>query len=162
MRLPNVQTQTVATSAAVRLAFDAKSKVLSCFYDENGPVCGYAWRLLRSEEVGRSWGLSSQSTISIAVLGDSALTPLTSSANVFGDNFRASSGLTPRLGISGAGGKVLLSWPTNAPRCHLESATELTAPICWKSPPEIPGVVSTNFTVTNVVSSGNRFYRLSR
>ena len=159
---PYVHARTAATFAALRIAFDANSKVLSCFYDANGADCGYSWTLLRADEVGTNWGLTSTSAITVAVLGQDNLTALVSSNNVFADNFRASSGATPRLGITPGNGKVVISWSTNAPACHLESTGTLTPPICWQVAPNTPGVVSTNFTVTNTISSANTFYRLSR
>jgi len=162
VRLPNVDAPTATTSAAVRLAFDASSKVLSCYYDENGADCGYSWTLLRAEEVGTGWGLSNASTISIAVIGDSSLTTLASSNNVFADNFRASSVNTPRLGIRLGSGNVVISWQTNAPVVHLESASSLTPPICWQIVTNLPAVANTNFNVTNITLSGSKFYRLGR
>lgn len=159
---PYVHARTGTTFAALRIAFDANSKVLSCFYDANGADCGYSWTLLRADEVGTNWGLTSTSAITVAVLGQDNLTALVSSNNVFADNFCASSGATPRLGITAGNSKVIISWPTNGPACHLESASTLTPPICWQVATNTPGIVSTNFTVTNTISSGNEFYRLSR
>ena len=159
---PNVFTQTSTTSAAVRIAFDANSKVLSCYYDENGQQCGYSWTLLRSEEVGVRWGLTNGSAISVAVVGDCSLTALSSSNNVFADNFSPSSGAMPKLGIALDAGELVVSWPTNAPECHLESATSLTPAICWQIATTSTGIVRTNFTVTNSLSSPQEFYRLSR
>ena len=41
---------TTSTSAALRIAFDANAKVLSAYYDEDGPVCGYSWQASRVNE----------------------------------------------------------------------------------------------------------------
>jgi len=161
-KLTNVFAQTVTTSAAVRVAFDANTKVLSCYYDEDGPSCGYSWTLLRSEPVGTSWGLNNSSVFNVSVIGDCSLTPLSSGSNVYGDNFRASSGDNPSLQIKTTGNKAVLSWATNGPTTHLESTSTLSPPICWQSVTNTPGIVSTNFTVTNTISSVNTFFRLSR
>src|ERR1044071_3871848 len=40
-----VETDTTSTFAGLRIAFDASSKVLSGFYDEDGPNNGYSWTL---------------------------------------------------------------------------------------------------------------------
>ena len=162
VRLPNVQAPTATTSAAVRLAFDANTKILSSSYDDNGAVCGYSWTLLRAEDIGTGWALSNASAISIAVIGDSSLTTLISSNGVFADNFRSSSGDTPRLRVTRGSESVVISWQTNAPVVHLESAGSLTAPVCWQAVTNVPAVVNTDFAVTNISLSVSRFYRLSR
>jgi len=153
---------TASTNGAVRIAFDASSKVLSAFYDENGPVCGYSWTPLGATNVPASWNMSATSVFGVQLFGISFSLPVASSNSVFGDNFCASSGATPRLGITPGNGKVVISWSTNAPACHLESASTLTPPMCWQVATNTPAIVSTNFTVTNIISSGNTFYRLSR
>jgi hypothetical protein len=156
------KTLTASTSAAMRIAFDANTKVLSAFYDENGPTCGYAWTLLVSTNVPAGWNMTSTSVFGVHVLGIANFISVAPTVNVFGDNFCASSGITPRLGIGLAAGNVMLSWPTNAPVCHLESASTLTPPVCWQVATNTTAIVSTNFTITNVISGANKFYRLSR
>jgi hypothetical protein len=162
VRLQNIDVPTATISSAVRLSFDAGSKVLSCFYDDSGMNCGYSWTLLRAEEVGTAWGLSNTSAISIAVIGDSSLSTLVSSSNVYADNFRASSGDHPTLRINLAGSKAVLSWATNGPTSHLESTSTLSPPICWQAVTNAPGIVTTNFAITNSILSKSTFYRLSR
>ena len=124
---------TTSTSAALRIAFDANTKVLSAYYDEDGPVCGYSWRLLGSTNVPTGWNMPSASVFGVIVAGGSRI-----------------------------GSEVVLSWATNGPAVHLESTSTLTPPICWQVVTNTSGVVSTNFTVTNTISSGNKFFRLSR
>ena len=87
---------------------------------------------------------------------------MVSAANVFVDNFRASSGNNPILSLTRSGSEVVLAWATNGPAIHLESTSTLTPPICWQVVENTAGVVSTNFAVTNAISSGNTFFRLSR
>lgn len=153
---------TLATNPAVRIAFDSNTKSLSSFFDEDGANCGYSWTAHGATIVGTSWNLTITNLFSVAVYTHCALKPIASSDNMFFDNFCASSGAIPRLGITLGNGNVVISWPTNAPACHLESASTLTPPICWQVATNTPGIVSTNFTVTNAISSGNTFYRLSR
>jgi hypothetical protein len=153
---------TTSTSAAVRIVFDASTTVLSAFYDEDGVNCGYTWTFLGSTNVPAAWSMTTTDVFGIWVYGYAESGSVASTNNVFGDNFAASSGPTPRLGISLAGGKAVLAWSTNTPLCQLEVASTLTPPICWQAVTNAPGIVSTNFTVTNAVSSTKAFYRLSR
>jgi hypothetical protein len=156
------QQATTSTFGAVRIAFDANTKILSAFYDEDGPTCGYSWTLLGSTNVPAGWNMTSTSVFGVWAFVSSSSASVASTDNVFGDNFAASSGSTPRLGISLADGKAVLAWSTNAPSCQLEVASALTPPICWQVVTNTPGIVSTNFTVTNAASSTKAFYRLSR
>jgi hypothetical protein len=153
---------TTSTNGAVRIAFDASSKVLSAFYNTNGPACAYPWRPLGEMNVPASWNMTGASVFGVRLFGFSQSLAVSSSNGVFGDNFCASSGATPRLGIRLGSGRVVISWSTNAPACHVESTRTLTPPICWQVTTNTPSIVSTNFIVTDVISSGNTFYRLSR
>jgi hypothetical protein len=155
-------TLTTSTSAAVRVAFDANTKVLSTFYDEDGAACGYSWTLLGATNLDTAWNLTGSSVFGVAMFGSSVSNTVASADSVFGDNFCASSGPTPTLAINLAAGSVVLSWSTNAPACHLESAGTLAPPTCWHVITNTPGIVSTNIAVTNTISSAQQFYRLSR
>lgn len=152
---------TASTSVGLRIAFDANTKTLSAFYDEDGPNCGYAWTLLNSTNISAAWNMTGTNVFGVWIFGR-VEGSVASSDNVFGDNFYASSGLTPSLGISLAGRKAVLAWSTNGASCRLEFTTTLTPPFCWQIVQDAPGIVSTNFTVTNTVSSDKVFYRLSR
>jgi hypothetical protein len=153
---------TTATFAALRIAFDAETKVLSAYYDEDGPACGYSWTLLGSASVHTTWNMTSTNLFGVAVYGHSNYTCVASTNQVFGENFCASSGLTPRLGISRADGKAVLAWTTNSPLCQLKFTITLAPPVCWQVLQDAPSIVGTSFTVTNVVSSDTRFYKLGR
>jgi hypothetical protein len=155
------QGATASTSGAVRIAYDASTGLLSAYYDEDAADCGYSWTLLGATNLDAGWGLSSTSVFTVMLFGNANSYAVTST-NVFGDNFRASSGDSPGLRINSAGNKVAFSWATNGPAVRLESTTTLLSPICWQAVTNTPGIVSTNFTVTNVVSSGDAFFRLSR
>ncbi len=153
---------TASTTAALRIAFDANTKILSAYYDENGPVCGYSWTLLGATNVPTAWNMTSSSVFGVAVAGSSQVGSVVSADNVFGDNFFATSGNNPKLNIALIGSKVVLAWATNGPAVHLESTGLLTPSICWQVVADTVAVVSTNFTVTNTISSGSAFFRLSR
>lgn len=153
---------TTSVSAALRIAFDANTTVLSAYYDEDGPACGYSWTQLGSTNVPANWNMTSGSVFGVWIFEYSKTASIASTDNMFGDNFSASSGPMPSIGISLAAGKVVLLWPTNAPACHLEFTAILAPPICWQAATNTTGIVGTNFTVTNTISSGNTFYRLSR
>lgn len=156
---------TASTAAALRIAYDANTRVLSAFYDEDGPNCGYSWTLLGSTNVPPAWNMTEKSVFGLVVGGSSKSAAVVSDNNVYGDNFCASSGAMPNLGIrlvNGATDKLVLSWPTNAPACHVEFADTLTPPICWQVITNTPGIAGAHFTITNPVSSDFGFYRLSR
>ena len=154
--------QPLYSFAAIRVAFDADAKTLSGYFDEDGPVCGYSWRLLGATNVPAAWNMTDASVFWISVDGKSSHATVASTNNVFMDNFSASSGVLSGLGISLLGGSIVLAWPTNNPTCHLEVTPSLTPPVCWQSVTNARGIVGTNFTVTNTVSSDEGFYRLSR
>jgi hypothetical protein len=153
---------TTSTFAGLCITFDANTRGLSAFYDEDGANCGYVWTLLGSTNVPAAWNMSATNVFGVWVFGYVQSASLASTDNVFGDDFYASSGPTPNLGIGLAGAKVVVAWSTNAPACQLEFTSTLTPPICWHVVTNAPGIVTTNFTVTNTVSGGKGFYRLSR
>jgi len=157
-----VELDTASTFAGLRIAYDANTKVLSAFYDVDGPNNGYTWTLLGSTNISAAWSMSSTDVFGAFVQGRAEADVVASTNNLFGDNFCASSETPPSLGINFGGGNVVLSWSTNAPSYQLQSAGALTPPAGWQAVTNAPGIVSTNFTVTNTVSNTNRFYRLSR
>ena len=67
----------------------------------------------------------------------------------------------PALGFSRSGGQLVFSWPTNAASFTLTTASSLTSPV-WASVAATPFVVNDQYVVTNSITTGNQFYRLSR
>ena len=65
----------------------------------------------------------------------------------------------PSLNILQSAPNVLLSWPTNNTGYTLESKTSLNPGLSWSTAGS-PGIVGTNFTVTNLATGGSMFYRL--
>src|SRR5205814_2248877 len=106
--------------------------ILAAFFDEDGPACGYSWTFLGSTNVPTEWNMTASSVFGVLALGLANNLSVDYTNNIFADNFCASSGLMPTLGIIAANGKVVVSWPTNAPACHLESVGTLTPPSCWQ------------------------------
>lgn len=153
---------TTSTLAGLRIAFNANTKVLSAFYDENGPNCGYSWTLLGSTNISVAWGMTPTNVFGIWIFGRVEDGLAVSSDNLFTDNFYASSGPIPSLAISLNGRKAVLTWPTNGASCLLEFTPTLTSPVCWQIVTNPLSIVGNNFTVTNAVSNTTRFYRLSR
>ncbi len=157
-----VLTNTLSGSVAGRITFDATTKVLSAFFDEDGANCGYSWTLLGAVTVPSAWSITSNSVFNAVIGAGSSDTTLASSDNVFLDNFKAASGSFPPFQIQRTGGSVAISWPTNAPDFQLESTTTLTTPVCWSVVTNVVAAVGTNSTVTNIISSQTKFFRLSR
>jgi hypothetical protein len=65
----------------------------------------------------------------------------------------------PALGIIHQNSSIVLSWPTNAVGFILENATNLPA-ANWTTNSSSPAIVNGQYTVTNTVSTGTKFYRL--
>ena len=65
----------------------------------------------------------------------------------------------PKLLVSGSGNSVVISWPYDAARYVLETATGIASP-AWNmvtNPIEIAG---TQYVLTNSAAGDTRFYRL--
>jgi len=67
---------------------------------------------------------------------------------------------SPTLHIRRTNNVVVLSWPTNAVGFHLDSRTNLASSTSWTAVTNAPVVKAGQFTVTNSLGSGRRFYRL--
>ena len=72
----------------------------------------------------------------------------------------AQANYAPLLNMFSSGGNVVLTWPTNIAGFSLESATNLTSG-AWNLVAPIPVVINGLNTVTNPVSGGQMFFRLS-
>jgi hypothetical protein len=55
---------------------------------------------------------------------------------------------------------VILAWPTNSVGFTLQSTTNLFAPMGWAIVSNAPVVVNGKYTVTNIISSSQQFFRL--
>ncbi len=80
---------TLSTDGAVRVTFDASTKILGFYYDENGSIGGYTWTqfdTIDTDAVGTDWGLNAASTFAIAPFGESEGVGV-SSGEAYGDNF---------------------------------------------------------------------------
>jgi hypothetical protein len=69
--------------------------------------------------------------------------------------------LPPSLQIQLAGTNVVVSWPFWAAGYVLEAADKLRATNSWTTVTNVPVIVNFQYTVTNHVSGGSRFYRLA-
>jgi uncharacterized repeat protein (TIGR03803 family) len=68
----------------------------------------------------------------------------------------------PELSASLSESMLVLTWPTNSTGFALQSATNLAPPVAWSTLGLAPAVVNGLNTVTNRVSEGPQFYRLSQ
>jgi len=69
-------------------------------------------------------------------------------------------GPAPKLAIIPSGTNVLVEWPTNATGYNLQFSTNL-ALTNWSATLPAPVIINTNKVVTNAMSGGARFFRLS-
>ena len=79
---------TTSTDAALRVTFDAVTKGLTFYYDENGATGGYSWTLLFTTDIdapGSNWGLNSTSRFQLALYGESGGVAV-ASGEVYADN----------------------------------------------------------------------------
>lgn len=68
----------------------------------------------------------------------------------------------PRLTASRSGNQILVSWPTNnSSALSLQWATNLQSGATWNAVAQTPGLVGTNWVVTNSVSGSRMFFRLN-
>lgn len=66
----------------------------------------------------------------------------------------------PSLSIARAGGRVVISWPTNFPGFTLLTKTSLTSAGSWATSSPAPVILNGFYTVTNSATNASRFYKL--
>lgn len=86
---------TSSTDGSLRISFDAASKMLSFFYDENGSAQGHVWTLLKTVDVdapATDWMMDDSSRFTLAVFGEHEGITV-NSGDAFADNFEAVSAI---------------------------------------------------------------------
>ena len=156
------QLATPSTFAGLRIAFDASTKVLSAFYDEDGPNNGYAWTLLGSTNISTAWRMSSTDVFCVFVQGRAEADVVASADNLFGDNFCTALGPTPLT--------LEIAWTNGIPwlivsgeignRFVLEYVSTLAASNHWQSlTTNTPLSSPTILQDANAAGNSTRFYR---
>ena len=67
----------------------------------------------------------------------------------------------PPMTITLSGTNAILTWSANAVGYTLEFATNLVSPVAWDANLPAPAIINGNNTVTNPISSTQKFYRLA-
>jgi hypothetical protein len=67
----------------------------------------------------------------------------------------------PAGSTAAAANSIVLGWPTNDIGFTLQSTTNLFAPLGWAIVTNAPVIVNGKFSVTNVISGGQQFFRLA-
>jgi hypothetical protein len=60
-----------------------------------------------------------------------------------------------------ASNSIVLAWPTNNAALILQSTTNLLAPTGWTTVSPVPVVINGQYTVTNIISGAQQFFRLA-
>jgi hypothetical protein len=68
----------------------------------------------------------------------------------------------PILKINRLQSDLILSWSSNVPGFNLQIATNITPPSFWFPVAPAPTIIDAEFRVTNTITSGSRFYRLTK
>jgi len=76
-------------------------------------------------------------------------------------NFQFYATLPPSLRIELSGTNVVLTWPLSGAGYVLQSTDKLTTTNSWTTVTNVPVIVNFQYTVTNQISGGSRFYRLA-
>jgi len=97
---------------------------------------------------------------------DNTLYGTTSSGGTIGSGTVFSFSLLPHLAIVASGQNIILTWLTNYAGLDysgftLQSTTNLLSPV-WSTNSSAPVVVNGVSTVTNPISGGQEFFRLSQ
>ncbi len=101
---------TLSTDGAVRMTFDATTKILGFHYDENGSIGGYSWTQFYTTDLdagGSDWSLNNASTFAISAFGESQGVAV-SAGEAYGDNFNTVPEPTSALLLLGSGAMLLL------------------------------------------------------
>jgi uncharacterized repeat protein (TIGR03803 family) len=101
------------------------------------------------------------------VLSGNALYGTTYGGGSWGWGTVFSISFSPKLAIAASGTNVVLSWPTNFAGFDysgytLQSTTNFTRPAAWVTNATPAVIVNGQFTVTNLISGAQQFYRLSQ
>jgi hypothetical protein len=64
-------------------------------------------------------------------------------------------------GSGTAASSLIIAWPTNSPALTLQSTTNLIPPTLWATVSPAPVVVNGQYTVTNIISGAQQFFRLA-
>jgi hypothetical protein len=68
----------------------------------------------------------------------------------------------PSLQAQAYGTNLVITWPVSADGYTLEFSTSLTGTNSWGAVTNVPAIVDSQYTVTNAISAGSRFYRLNK
>ena len=80
--------------------------------------------------------------------------------NAYGTVFSLSLPVVPSMGITTAGNKILLSWPTSATDCVLQSIANLSYG-SWSNVTSGITIVGTNYVFTSLMNGKAGFFRLT-
>jgi hypothetical protein len=132
-----------ATNGMLTLTYEASTTFITAYYNQE-PV---------AETSIAGW-----SQLMLCVGGGDKEVGATN-GSIIASNFFA--GLLPALTIIRSDTNVVLTWSTNASAFTLQSTTNLS-PAAWRTNLPAPVVLNGQYTVTNPISSTQRFYKLSQ
>jgi hypothetical protein len=155
---------------AVRLVFNAQSKVFNAYSDRDGAVNGYQWEKLGGFGIAGSggsitngnWNMISTSTFQVAVYGFSQGLTI-NSGQMHGDNFFAQtvSSTAPVIISDIVTNSLRLRWPQTSLNYQMESRNALNSGI-WTLVTNLPTTLGGTNTLVLPLDSPAKFFRLKR
>jgi hypothetical protein len=158
---------TATESASLRITFAAATKTLTAWYDEDGSGNGYSWTALRSVQINNStanWEMNDGSTFGLFLGGSCEGYTVTTSDQVYADNFMVYGSVVPSapiLSITRSNGLPRLSITGDiGSKYAVDYVTSLAASNNWQG--LVTNTLAANpltFTDTSASGAAQRFYR---
>ena len=158
------------TTAAVRLTFNARTKVFTAYYDLDGPGNGYTWHFLSSFGVtgnggniaNGDWGMVAGDSFDVYVIGSSEEIFI-ASGDAFADNFslQMAPATIPTLQVQLVKEGIQLLWPASAIGYGLESSLDLSLESWFQITQPVTAQNGAN-TLLLPTNGSRQFFRLQR
>jgi hypothetical protein len=157
------------TNSAVRLSYNAVTKVITASIDRDGPGSAFGWQVYATfglagsggATANRDWNLSSSNKFTLGI-GAFAETTVVASGLVWADDFALtiSEFVPPILNILREGSGVRFIWPGEKNVFALQSCNVLGSG-SWMAVTNQPQTAGTNLTLLVPIQTNSMFFRLA-